>query len=268
MADKPDMRAIAETPEFQKAVAEAAAKAAAAAVAEIMKGNAAPVTADAATKSLFSEMALAIAQMNNQGTSRAKPVAPEVMQQRLAAAEKATALLAEIHHNLKKARESGDAKRTAEWSPEYRVVAKVYFNERMIEPFRKAEARGAPPIPQEIVWTGMPNDALRPLNVIAEKLYDLYRESVGAAPRLKAVSGPNGGQVAQDSRPYWMTPGGLVVKGDPPPKAFVASQHEFKDDLGVRDNDDPSAPFVHVLGTIANPARRNFADPALPRPAR
>jgi hypothetical protein len=260
MADKPDLNALMQTPELQKAVAEAAQKAAAAAVAEALKGADKFGNIDPSARDMFSQMALAIADMAHQGSGRVRPVAPEVMQKRAEAIARLNAILGDVHRNLKKAREEGDKEAETQWSPEYRVLAKIYYNERIIDPYRQSDVRGSPPVPQDIIWTGPPSDALRPLNPVAELIYDTYRESIGSMPRLKAVSGPNGGQVAPDNRPYWMTPGGLVVKGDPPPRAFVAQPKAFENDLGVYDNNDPEAPFVHVLGTVAQPARKNIAE--------
>lgn len=248
---KADIAALMATPEAQKAIAEAAQKA----IAQLVPS--AGVGED--TQRLFSEMALAIANMSNQGSGRVKPVAPEIMHKREVAARKCAELLGEVHGHLRKAKLTQDSRLEKEWSPEYRVTSKVYFNERLIEPYRKGNGRGASPVAQDIVWTGMPNEALRPLNTIAERLTTLYRESVGAAPHLKSISGPNGGQLAPDNRPYWMTPGGLVVKGDPPPKATTLG-NDPRDELANVDNNDPNDPFVHVLGTLHPPARQGASD--------
>jgi hypothetical protein len=48
----------------------------------------------------------------------------------------------------------------------------------------------------------------------------------------------------------------------------VAASTGYPEDLEVKDNNDPTIPFVHVLGTIASPAKRNFADPNLIQPHR
>lgn len=263
---KPDMAAIMATPEFQKAVQEAATRAAAEAVARLAQGSTPSAAADDSTKQLFSEMALAIANMSNQGGGRAKPVAPEVMQRRMAAAERADKLIRAARAKAKEARDRGDKDQEIAWTPRYRVVAKVYLNERFIEPFRKLDNRQI--VASEIYWTGMPNEGMRPLNGVAEEIYDAYREAIGSTSRLKSISGPNGGQVAQDNRPYWVTPAGLVVIGDAPPKAFVAARVDHADDLGApTDNNDPNSPTVHVLGTVAPPARRTAADLAVLRQA-
>lgn len=253
-AAKVDMSEIMESPEVKAAIQEAAAKAAAEAVALLAKsGDGQTFAVDEATRSLFGQLALSIADMANQGSGRTKPVSPAVMQQREAAAQRCRDL-------VEAARERGD-------KPEYRVVAKIYFNERLIEPFRKESGREGTVVAQEIVWTGIPNEALRPLNAVAEEIYAAYRESIGSMPVLTKVSYRDGrgglGVVAQDNRPYSMTPNGLVVKGDSNPRRALNVDHEFADDVQPLDNNDPRAPEVAILGTVAPKARKNFADPSL-----
>ena len=254
-AKKDDLNALLATPEAQKLIAEAAQQA----VAQALKGAAPAIGGDTETTKLFSEMALAIAQMSNQGSGRVKPLAPEVLQKREAAAVKLGDAILEMRRMLAKAKHEGDMIMLVEWTPKYRVTAKCYFGEQFIEPYRRGQRRDDPAVANEIEWTGCPNDALKPLNKVAERLTDLYRESVGAAPRLSSMSGPNGGQVAQDSRPYWMTPGGCVVIGMPTnPKATVfGSQDMARNEPQTYDNEDPNAPTVRILGTVAEPAKRS-----------
>jgi hypothetical protein len=246
--DKKPRVSLTDSPEFKAAVAEAVAKAApaivAAAVAQVAKQNPeGPIAPLAGTTEFFENMsqtiAMAVAEISDQGTNR-KRVAPEVLARREAAGKRARELVVN-------ARLSG-------LKPEYRVVSKINFNERLIEPFRRLPDKTV--VAQEITWTGMPNEALRPLNAIAKEIFSAYKESIGSTEKIATV----------DNRDVWVTPAGLVVKGDAPAKAFVAPRIDADDDLGVRgdvmDNNDPNAPEIHILGTIAAPARRNFADPA------
>jgi hypothetical protein len=240
--NKPDAAALTATPEFQKIVAEAVAKA----LADSGKANL--PGADEATKAFFSQMALTIAEISDQGTNR-KRVSPEILARRAAAAERCEKLILA-------ARDKG-------LKPEYRVVSKIYFNERLIEPYRRGPDKSV--VPQEIIWTGMPNEALRPLNACAEEIYQAYRESVGSTEKLRSIKGSHGGIVAPDNRPYSITPNGLVVKGEISPKAVINAPLDYEN---VGDNNDPNAAEVHVLGTVAAPAKRNFADPAQAMAAR
>lgn len=245
MADetkKPDVSAMMATPEFQEAVQKAASKAAAEAVASLAKASNG-MNVDDATKAFFSTMALQIAEISDQGTSR-KRVAPEVLARRAAAAEKCAKLVTET--------------RLKGLKPEYQVVSKIYFGERIIDPWRRQPDKTV--VPQEIIWTGIPCEGLKPLNDIAHDIYALYKESIGSTEKLKSIKGSHGGIVAPDNRPPWMTPGGLVVKGDAPPRLAVGQPQDHSPEAA--DNNDPNAPEVRILGTVAQPARRNYQNPA------
>lgn len=230
---------LTETPEFQAAVAEKVKEL----LPEVIKQLQSTVEkpeADAATTNLFRSLALSIAEISDQGTSR-KRVAPEILAQREAAWKRMVALIQE-------ARATGQ-------KPEYKAISKLYLNERMIEPFQQDPATKMA-VPVTFTWTGEPNDGMRPLNEIARKIYAEFRASRGSAETSSK----------EDARPYWMTPAGLVVKGDPPPRREIATPDRvnFVDDLSVGDEPPPAdphdinAPFIHVLGTVAAPAMQNY----------
>jgi hypothetical protein len=260
---KADIKALMDTPEVKAALLDAAKAGAAAAVAEMAKTKGDGLGEDAATE-LLSRLALAIGEIGDQGTSR-KRVAPEILARRTEAARKCEDLAAKCRHEFSEARRLRDDERADNWTPQYRVVAKTCLgdNPRIVEPYRAGRTKGSPPIPQEIIFFGIPNDAMRPINDIAKQLYDLFKESIGSTERLKSVkyrdANGNVGIATQDTRPMWVTPGSLVVKGDAPPKAFVAPPLE-ESQIAFRDNNDPNATEVRVLGTIAAPAKKNFAD--------
>ncbi len=180
--------------------------------------------------SMFDRMAMAIAEISDQGTAR-KRVAPEVLAARARAHERMVKL-------LNAARENGD-------EPEYRLVAKTYLSERFIEPFMPGPDKR--PIPTEIIWKGAPNQAMRPLNAVASAIYAAFQESVGTQEGLKGM----------DNRPFYMTPGGVTVKGDPLPQRRAIPDDLLDEGLRLTNQKDPSAPFVRVLGTVAAPARQN-----------
>ena len=241
--EKTDLQAILQTPEAQKLIAEAAAKA----VGEIARAQGNALNGESA-ESVLSKMALAIAEISHQGSGRVRPVAPEVMAQRQEASRKLHALLAEVGSHVKRAKDNDDTEAMKKWMPRYQVVAKIFFNEQFIEPFTRAPRPGDPPIPSIITWSGPPNDALVPLNDIAKRLKQLFKESVGTAAKLEPISGPNGGQVAPDRRQYWMTFEGRVVQGSAPPRARVLDA--LSDDPDYKPQNDPTAPFVNILGTV------------------
>lgn len=232
---KPSTESTVTLTEVQlaKMLADASASAVQQMRSELLAGIAQGAGASAGGDSgLMERLALAIAEISDQGTNR-KRVAPEILAARAKAHERAVALVLE-------ARKNGE-------QPEYRLVSKVYLNEQLIEPFQPGPDRR--PIPTVIVWTGMPNEAMRPLNEVAIAIYKEFKASIGSSERV------NG-----DTRPFSMTPGGLVVK-----TSNVAHRREvgplppdpFDQDLTVKTAHDPTAPFVHVLGTIAPPAKQN-----------
>lgn len=237
---------VTETPEFKEALNRAIAEAMPAVVSQVQtellarvkpeasaSGDASVATSLTETGGLFEKLALAIAEISDQGTQR-KRVAPEILAARAKAHERAV-------ERIMLARKRGE-------KPEYRLVAKVYLNERFIEPFMPGPNKQ--PIPTEIIWSGMPNEAMRPINDVAKEIFKEFRASIGSTEQLKGV----------DNRPLWMTAGGVVVKGDPrAQRREVAAPQPFDDDLGVKNQNDPTAPFVHVLGTVAAPARQNVA---------
>ena len=173
------------------------------------------------------------------------------MAARAEAHERCVNLIMNARDKVTKARSEGDKATEAKWLPEYRVVAKIYFNERFIEPFKRLPDKTV--ASNEIVWTGMPNDALRPINDIARKIYTEFKASIGSTEKLASA----------DNRPVWITAQGLIVKGEPPRRreGYSESLPSFSEEVEVKhDNNDPSAPYVHVLGTIASPAKQNFAE--------
>lgn len=235
-ADKSEMVTLTKA-ELNRMMAEAAKSAASEVATELLAkaakddggGKAAPDMATFA--SMFDRMAMAIAEISDQGTAR-KRVAPEVLAARARAHERMIKL-------LNAAREDGD-------EPEYRLVAKTYLSERFIEPFMPGPDKR--PIPTEIIWKGAPNQAMRPLNKVAKAIYAAFQESVGTQEKLNGV----------DNRPFAMTPGGVVVKGLPAAARRDIPQDLLADDLIMPGgNIDPTASHVRVLGTVAAPARQN-----------
>jgi hypothetical protein len=271
MAEKTEKHDPTRSPEFQAAVDAAVNASLGPAVqAAVSQALAALKTsAPSSAEDLFSKMALSIAEMSHQGSGRAKPIAPEVMAARQKAADQLDALMHEMSENLRAAQIGQDKALFEAWTPRYRVVGKVWLKERLIEPFRRGRERGSRPVPQDIAWSGPPNHLLKPLNEIAGRLHNLFLASVGSVARLGRVSykdaAGRGASVQADNRPYWMTPGGLVVQGDPPAvrgdaKAMLLGQDDQvfsldRDEPIERDNNDPTNELIHVLGTVAAPAR-------------
>lgn len=226
------------TVEFQDAVNKAAEAAAAKIMAAMAtKISAAPQGPD---QNFAEQLALAIAQIADQDTNR-KRVPPEEIARRNAARDR-------MHELIQHARATGQR-------PEYRLIAKVYLSERFIEPFTLGDDKKVRPT--EILWPGVPNEAMQPLNDCSKEIFAAFKESIG---------GQTGRVKGESTKGHWITPGGVVVKGDAPRRRAVgdgqAPEDYFSgDDVMVKNDDvgspnDPTATHVRVLGTIAAPARQ------------
>jgi hypothetical protein len=195
-------------------------------------------------KDLADQIALSIAELSDQGTNR-KRVAPEILAGRAKAYDKLITQLSEARDRADAARAEGNDAEAARWLPEYRVVAKTYLTDRIIEPWRRGGNNDL--IPTEIIWRGIPNNSLRPLNAIAEKLFSTFQAWVGTEGLLRAESS-------------FMTPGGVVIKGEAPVGSRLNPADDLRpSDLEISGTADPTATHIRVLGTIAEPARQNVA---------
>lgn len=245
---------LSQSPQFKEAVRAAVAEYAAELQVQAAAHGGAPSASSVAMAAAtggernFAELlALAIAELNDQGSGR-KRVAPEILAMRSKARERMGRLIMEA--------------RAAKAGPEYRVMTTMFLNERQIDPYQKDAANL--PVPTEIVWSGVPNDGMLPLNKVASEIFDAYKESVGATPR-----------VVQE-QPAWITAGGLVVRGAAPARRMVANLEnplpgvyeegpaprdpDFADALAIKGPNDPRAKEVRILGSIAEPAKQNLVD--------
>lgn len=229
--------AFEQTPEFKAAVQAAAREAVAAAQTELLLAmKSAP---DSAEK-LMETLALRIAEIGDQGTSR-KRVAPEILAQRARAHAEAIDYIHEI--------------RAKDLKPEYALLSAIYAGDRIIPAFMTDSARN--PVRTRITFTGMPSEAMRPVNKVAKKLYDLYLASIASTEHLPG----------QRKAPAYMTAGGQVVHVhvSPARRDFrelptIDADREagtIPDDMRVVTQDDPTAPEIHVLGTLAPAAKQN-----------
>jgi hypothetical protein len=209
----------------------------------VTKGSDNPGTGQ--IKDLADQIALSIAELSDQGTNR-KRVAPEILASRAKAYEKLIKQLSEARDRADVALDAGDKVEAARWLPEYRVAAKTYLTDRIVEPWRRGANNEL--VPTEIIWRGIPNNSLRPINAIAIALFSTFQAWVGTEGLLRA----------EDS---FMTPGGVVIKGEAPAGSRLAvSDEQRPSDLEIMaDPSDPTATHIRVLGTIAEPARQNVA---------
>lgn len=229
---------VIETPEFQEAVAKAVADQVASLeqkLAAVVGG--APVGASDPSDALgaiLEKLSVNLQALNNQG-QRAKPLSPAEIQKREAAQNRLVDLLAEARKRPQ-----------AEW-PKYRLTSKTYIGERFIEPFYKRDSKG-PALATEISYTGVPNDAMAPLDDAARAIFNAWRETTGGQTVLIPTA---------DNRPVYVTAAGLVVKGDPPKRQSTVAADTRSDDGLAVNGADPNQPEVAVLGTVAAKARTN-----------
>ncbi len=230
--------AIHETREFQDAVRVAVE----AATSEILKKVSVarieqdtPVPGDEMKWARM--MALAIAEVADQGTNR-KRVAPEILEARRVARERMVDLI--IAHRAR-----GSV-------PSYQLKNKVYLDEILVEPvWIGADHRH---YPTEIDWPGVPNEAMRPMNDAAKEVYQAFSESIGSTAEVISQ------QIAR------ITPGGLVVQkgipvsgvGEAPQVGGGSVLGGRTGELNIRGRTRPGEIVeTRVLGTIAPAARQN-----------
>ena len=239
--------AVTETAEFRDAVSAAVKAETATIIAELAKMRAnEPVSPEVAGDDMgwARKLALALAEISDQGTDR-KRVAPELLEQRRIAAEKLKVVLAEVRANGEQ--------------PLYQLKNKIQVKlrgkgEAIIEPLWLGNDKIH--YPTEISSPDVPNLAMIPINEPAKRIYALFLESIGSVEALE-LKEPEG---------LAMTPGGVVVRGN---AAQQVARHLGSEWIGhdkpndaeqfaeVRRNQPSQTRDVRVLGTIAPPARQN-----------
>jgi len=208
---------------------------------------------------LVERLALAIADISDQGTNR-KRVAPEILAQRAKAHVKMVDLLKAVHSRMKAEGVANDidAAQKLGLVPEYRVRVQMYLDNQLIQPFYVGTDKIARPT--EIFWMGTPNDGMVPLNDAAAEIYSAYRESVGDNSQIS-------GKYADNNQGYWVTAkNGLVIKGRGPARQTVGSMESSvpadldrglsSGMLKLRTPIDPNASEVAILGTVMAPAKQ------------
>lgn len=224
-----------QTQAFKDAVAEASKQAVQSALAEITSGAAVRAAATNADDPLaFARgLAVALAELGNQGIGKGKPVSPEVLAQRETARKRMFDLIVETN-------KSGEV-------PMYALKHQQYLGEQKIDPYwRGADHKMHK---TEIEWPGVPNHGMEPINEPAERIFEAFLESVGTMFQI-------GGKFATDPARLRVTAKGLVVHGDPSaarhdsPVATDGPTHG----LVVRGRGANTGRPVRVLGTVAAPA--------------
>lgn len=227
-----------QTDEFKAAVSAAAA-AATAKILEQLTAARAPDAVVPSDRAFADSLALAIAGLTDQGVGRQARVSPEVIDKRNKARERMMTLIIE-------AKARGDR-------PSYQLRNKVWLDEVMVEPvWINPATRGIEPT--EIIWPGIPNEAMIPINHPARLIFEAFMDSIGSV--VKPVP----------DEALGVTTGGLVVKGRAvqAKRAVPAAGNQSPGDdisghegLSVVHKNKPGQ-FVekHILGTVAAPARQ------------
>lgn len=241
--------AITDSLEFKAAVAAEVAKASAgliqAEVAKIidsLKGQSSD--ASSSDKRFAETLALAFAQLNEQGNGR-KYVDPKVLRER----QEARDLMRQL---IIAARKEGIV-------PSYRVTAKTLLDNQVVEPFWVDKSHTAQST--EIDWPGVPNEALIPLNESAKGIHGAFLASIGSRPASVLGAVPD----ATMDMEYGTTAGGLVVKAGAIPRANrrPSEGRPLSDvqgeGLALHHRNEPGR-YVEkrVLGSIAEPARQSI----------
>ncbi len=205
------------------------------------------------------QLAMTMAELTDQGTSR-KRVAPEILAERAKAHVRMVELLKSAHDRVRAAglADDPDEAQSRGMVPEYQVRVQMFLDNQLIQPYYVGTDKVARPT--EIYWMGVPNDGMVPLNDIAHKIHEAYRESVGDKTKID-------GKWSDSSAGYWVTAkNGLVVKGRGPVRQTVGGMESSVPDhldrspsasmLKVRAPIDPNASEVAILGTIAPRAKQ------------
>jgi len=184
---------------------------------------------DSADLRFAQALALAIAQLNNQGAGAKTFVDPEVLRERAAAAAEMQGLLIRNHAEGRVCK--------------YRLRGKVFLNERLIEPFWIGRDHVA--VPTEVEWSGVPSEAMMPANEDAAAVHQLFLRSIGSNTDLYTPDGKTK-----------VTPKGqVVVHGRP--KAPRAQAPTFNETLGIPGRGADG--LLHVLGTLHAPVQDGVA---------
>lgn len=172
-------------PHIEKLIAERIEQGVAEQITRWAKEQPLPKVADAERPSWVSALALGIAELSDQGSGVRRIPAPE-----LAARDIARARMEEL---LEESRQTGT-------HPQYRLHFPVYLNDQLINPNFVVDGKAQK---TEIIWGGVPNEAMEPVNDVARGIFDAFLRSIGQVePR----------QMGKTT----ITPRGLtIVKGAP-----------------------------------------------------
>lgn len=249
-----DVQKVLASPQGQqalKAMVEATMGELAPKIAESLAAARGPVAAETTegdksfVSSLARTIALSIAELTDQGTGR-KRIDPEILKGWVEARERMIDLLVQ--------------NRADQVMPRYRLISETYLGCELIAPFKTNPATKAIES-VEIGWDGVPNEAMEPVDEPAKQVFAEFLASIGG---YTSLFNRQNTKWAADMRPLSVTAGGLIIHGTAAGRRTVSNLADSAngtpgDSNGPRRTMNPNAKEVHVLGTIAEPARQNFA---------
>ncbi len=222
---------IAETAEFKAAVARAVEQASASILERLAAKNGYGNGGNTADELSFARLLSAqIAELSGQTDRLGRPRIPtEILEQRRLARERLESLMIEVY--------------TQNLDPEYEIMQACYLDEQLIDPtwvdsnhvLRRTT----------ICWLGVPNEAMRPKNEVAQRVYTEFLASIGGvtAPINRPDLGRKSVKVLHREG---LDDGPKVGTGEP--KGILR--------ITGRDAQPGQITETRVLGSIAAPARQ------------
>ena len=195
-----------------------------------------PGAMDGSAENMMQGLAMAIAQLTDQGNGRMKRLPPDVLVARQEAHDRMIA-------RIKLAQKNAEL-------PVYELMGKVLLEDKLIQPVWIDEKHRQRQ--EEIGWRGIPNSVMKPVNDVAKEIFADYLKWVGE----DVVKVPVIDRV---------TAGGLVMMRqnegpEPGPSRSAFGVPGSGDLMVMRDGAaQPSMRPVRVLGSVAEPAREQVA---------
>lgn len=235
---------LTETAEFKAAVAAAAAEAARGVLAELTAARpqiAAASSDDVGT--IMQRLAMNIAELTDQGVGMQR-IPAEIIQARAKAHARMVKIIAAAERDGKVAT--------------YRLVGKCVLpvdgsGETLVDPLQRGADNKVSAT--KIRWAGVPNLAMEPINEIAAEIMAAFRESIGNQVPAEVGVETNLGLTDQG---HVVMGGGIQQRKDrSADRPRLGSLIIDDDGVAIPNGGGPAYVDVHVLGSIAAPARQN-----------
>lgn len=234
-----DVGTVLQMPEIQSAIASAVAEATARIIADIETKRAAMGTSAASSgqsdSSLARTLAVELANLADQGSHR-KRIDPAILESRREARDRMTGFIIDA--------------RAANEIPEYELKRAVYLDEILVAPTYVGNDRRQRRT--RIEWPGIPNEAMLPKNVVAERIFAAFMDSIGGlSPFVNKKS------EIEVEREAVRKGGGLNVMHKPALYEAPPVGKPRGGEMRILGRSQPGEIVeTNVLGTLAAPARQ------------